>query len=159
MIQGSRTPRIFSPSDDEHAQDCEAEVPLIPCTGDAILVVDDEDGIRRLFQIILQSSLPDTNIDLASNGSEAVERFRVTHHSVVLMDIQMPVMDGRAAFSEIASVCDRNRWKMPSVVFCTGFAPPAAVQSIVDSNNLHCLLTKPVSIADLVGAVSERLAY
>ena len=122
-----------------------------------ILIVDDEEGIRRLFHTILSSAFPNASIGLAGNGAEAVESLRDTSYAVVLMDLRMPVMDGMTAFSEIQTLCRNNDREMPSVVFCTGFAPPSAVREIVDSDACHCLLTKPVSGEDLVTAVKERL--
>jgi two-component system cell cycle sensor histidine kinase/response regulator CckA len=124
-----------------------------------ILVVDDEEGIRRLFHTILGSAFPDISIGLAGNGAEAVEAVTDTSYAVVLMDLRMPVMDGMTAFSEMSAICKSSGRKMPSVVFCTGFAPPSAVREIVEGDDYHCLLTKPVSGEDLVSAVREPLHH
>jgi hypothetical protein len=46
---------------------------------------------------------------------------------------------------------------MPAVVFCSGFAPPAAVSKVVADGGLHCLLAKPVTADQLVSTVKSRL--
>ncbi len=58
----------------------------------SILLVDDEDGIRKVLGI----ALADLGYDVhtASNGQEGLEIFRAVHPPIVLTDIKMPVMDG-----------------------------------------------------------------
>ena len=134
------------------------ELVTAPYDASRILIVDDEQGIRRLFRMILSSALPDSLIDIAGNGAEAVESFARGHHGVLLMDLRMPVMDGHAAFREIDRLCRRRNWEMPSVVFCTGFIPPNTVQEIVAQEESHSLLAKPVSSERLVATVKNCLA-
>jgi small basic protein (TIGR04137 family) len=129
----------------------------VPCDRQRILVVDDEQIIQRLFEMILSWELPGRQIDVASNGAEAVRAFTSGHHAVLLMDLHMPVMDGQAAFCEIQRTCEARNWQMPSVVFCTGFAPPASLKDVLSKSSVHCLLSKPVSNETLVEAVKQRL--
>jgi CheY-like chemotaxis protein len=130
---------------------------LVKCDTKRLLVVDDEQTILRLFKMILTSSLPSMAIDLAANGREAVEFFKEKHHCMVLMDLHMPVMDGRAAFGEIDKICQDKKWQVPAVVFCTGFSPPSSVRDIISQNPLHCLLSKPVTSEVLVSTIESRL--
>lgn len=129
----------------------------IPCDKERVLIVDDEQSILRLFRMILSFELPDIKIDVASNGAKALEAFNTGHHAVLLMDLHMPVMDGPTAFLEIQNVCKEKDWDTPSVVFCTGFAPPETIKNAVSENSAHCLLLKPVSTGTLVEAVKNRL--
>ena len=75
----------------------------------------------------------------------------------MVMDVKMPVMDGVTAFYEIQKVCEAENWKMPAVIFCTGYAPTGRVQRIVDSSATHCLLMKPVKESLLVNEIAARL--
>ena len=130
----------------------------MPCDRRRLLVVDDEESIRLLFHMILAYDFPDVDIDMAANGQEALDLFINRHHAVLLMDLHMPVMDGRAAFDAIRKMCDRRRWQMPAFVFCTGFAPPDAVIDAVEADaSPHCLLSKPVNNETLVESVRTRL--
>jgi signal transduction histidine kinase/CheY-like chemotaxis protein len=64
-----------------------------------VLLVDDSEDNRFLFLSYLKNT-PCT-VDLAENGEQAVERFRQAQYDVVLMDVEMPIMDGYTATREI----------------------------------------------------------
>ena len=128
-----------------------------PCDKSSVLIVDAEPSIVRLFKVKLSTAIPEVQIDTAANGEEALHLFSEKHHRVLLMDLHMPVMDGRVAFGKIEQLCESLNWEMPSVVFCTGFAPPESVKTVVAKNPAHCLLSKPVAGRALVDAVKSRL--
>jgi CheY-like chemotaxis protein len=110
-----------------------------------------------LFARIIEAELGDVVTDTAADGREAVESFRQRRHSVVVMDLHMPGMNGREAFAEIEKMCGEKRWPMPAVIFCTGFALPEALDRIIADGRRHCLLRKPVGPDLLVRTVKERL--
>ena len=57
-----------------------------------ILVVDDEESLRHLLVLSLESE--GVEVDCASNGVEGLERYDPDRHDVVLTDIRMPRLDG-----------------------------------------------------------------
>ena len=57
-----------------------------------VLVVDDDEMNRRMMQLILTRE--DHDVKLASNGFEACEIAKVQHFDIILMDLQMPEIDG-----------------------------------------------------------------
>lgn len=67
--------------------------------GTKILLVDDDELSRRMMGLLLSEK--GYNYDTASNGIEAVEAVKSQAYSVVLMDIQMPIMDGFEATTKI----------------------------------------------------------
>ncbi len=125
--------------------------------GRRILIVDDELMIRRLFGMIIQSEFNDVVIDQAENGADAIEAFREGRHDVIVMDLQMPVCDGREAFAGILRHCKEKGCPVPPVVFCTGFSPPESLNSIVGDGSVHGLLRKPVKADALLAAMRQRL--
>jgi len=125
---------------------------------DRILIVDDEEPIVFLFRSILHSAFGGMKIDTVGDGARAVACFRANRHDVLLMDLHMPVMDGYSAFREIEEICRGEKWEMPSVVFCTGFAPPNSLSEIIAGNPRHCYLPKPVHPDDLVDTIKSRLS-
>lgn len=71
----------------------------VDLAGVRVLVVDDTDTNRDLLALILRESGAD--VELKENGLEAVEWLKDQSVHIVLMDMQMPVMDGYAAATEL----------------------------------------------------------
>ena len=67
--------------------------------GRRILVADDNAVNRKLAQKLLL--LQGYDVDVAANGLEALEKIRVCNYYAVLMDCQMPVMDGITATTQV----------------------------------------------------------
>jgi len=122
-----------------------------------ILIVDDDPMIRKLFAMIILGEFPDAIIDQTSNGDEAILAFSKRRYELIIMDLQMPVRDGREAYVGIEEICRKNTWPVPRVVFCTGFSPPESLQAIIRSNIHHCLIRKPVKGETLLQCVRKLM--
>lgn len=122
-----------------------------------VLLVDDEPSLTNLFKMVIHMELPQLQIDTAGNGIEALELFSLNHHGVLVMDLHMPLMDGHTTFREIKKMCETRGWEMPSVVFCTGYAPPDTLKAIFIESAEHCVLSKPISPDAVTNAVKSRL--
>jgi CheY-like chemotaxis protein len=70
-------------------------MPLFDGDGGTVLVVDDSDDVRTL--VCMKLRLAGYDVAEARDGREAVEVAKATRPALILMDIQMPVMDGLAA--------------------------------------------------------------
>lgn len=68
-----------------------------------VLLVDDEPHIRKFLSLILRQ-LGITNIVEASNGQEAIKMYAEEQPSLVLLDVNMPVLDGIGALREIRQI-------------------------------------------------------
>ncbi|MFM7015283.1 MAG: response regulator [Bacteroidota bacterium] len=68
-------------------------------------------------QFIVQAMLQDWgfNVDTASNGRDAIELFKANNYEVILMDIQMPFMDGMEATEFIRQYEDDKKAKTPII--------------------------------------------
>ncbi len=64
-----------------------------------ILIVDDEEGIRNSLSAYLK--LEGYGVETAASGSEALEKLREKKRNIVLLDINMPGMDGLETLKEI----------------------------------------------------------
>lgn len=66
-----------------------------------VLLVEDNEFNRMVAEDTLKEVLPGIRLNMALNGKEAVEAVRSEMYDVILMDIQMPVMDGVTATTTI----------------------------------------------------------
>ncbi|MBN1573030.1 MAG: response regulator [Deltaproteobacteria bacterium] len=62
-------------------------------SGAKILIADDEEGIRKIIQDVLNES-GFSNIDMAENGQEAIDKFNEKRHDTIILDIKMPIVHG-----------------------------------------------------------------
>jgi CheY-like chemotaxis protein len=62
--------------------------------GLVVLVVDDEEGIRDMYQIVFPTLSNGLRIITAASATEALERVRLSRPDVILMDLHMPGVDG-----------------------------------------------------------------
>lgn len=92
-----------NPSDLANKTEAQASPPgLIPAEGGAhILVVDDAPDNRLLVELVL--TMAGMKVDVATNGAEAAAKAEKSEYDVILMDMQMPVLDGYAATRLIRS--------------------------------------------------------
>jgi DNA-binding NarL/FixJ family response regulator len=117
-----------------------------------VLVVDDHgvlrDGLGRLI-----SAQPDMElVGTAANGAEAVEMCRSVEPDVVLMDIEMPVMDGIEATRAIAA-----HVPAPAVLMLTSFSDRHRITGALDAGAVGYLL-KDASADDVVRGLRAAAA-
>ena len=114
-----------------------------------ILVVDDS-AVSRSITI---RSLPrgwDVTVTQAANGKEALIALHQRPHAVVLLDLNMPVMDGYEFLKVV------NHWSLPrpTVIVLTGDIQPEA-QARVKQLGARAFVKKPVQPLNLLGALKE----
>lgn len=111
-----------------------------------------EDNQNNVF--LMRSLLKDTpcQIDLAENGAIAVEKFRRGRYDVVLMDMEMPVMDGYRATMEIRRIEESLGRRQTPVIALTAHALQEDEQKSLNAGcNRH--LTKPIRKKVLLAAL------
>jgi len=69
-----------------------------------VLVVDDHELTRLSLSLALQNQKDLEMVGIASNGQEAIEMVKRHHPDVIVLDLQMPVMDGLSASTHIRAV-------------------------------------------------------
>jgi CheY-like chemotaxis protein/HPt (histidine-containing phosphotransfer) domain-containing protein len=119
--------------------------------GARILVVDDYPLNQEIVQAYLTQA--GCQVELASDGAEALLRLSQRDYNAVLMDCQMPVMDGYEATRQIR----RNlRWKKLPVIAMTA--------NVMQGDREKCLaagmsdfLPKPVELEDLLAMLANWL--
>jgi CheY-like chemotaxis protein len=141
---GRTTSRVEAPSPSAAA--AADERPL------RILLAEDVENNRLLIQSYLKATAHE--LDIAEDGAVALEKFRKGRYDLVLMDVQMPTMDGYAATREIRKwEREAGRQRTP-VVALTAHALREDVQKSYDAGcDGH--LTKPIKKAHFLATVRE----
>jgi two-component system, sensor histidine kinase and response regulator len=117
-----------------------------------ILLADDSGDNRALIAAFLKDS-PHT-VEGVENGARAVERFKGGNYDLVLMDLQMPVMDGDEAAREIRRFERENlRPHTPIVALSAAVFSESVAQSLAAGCDEH--IGKPVKRAMLLDAINR----
>ncbi|MFD5098195.1 response regulator [Streptomyces albidochromogenes] len=117
-----------------------------------VVIADDEPLIRAGIRMILTSDRAIEVVAEGANGREAVELARVHAPDVVLLDLQMPVMDGLTALAELGRAVPTAR-----VIVLTTFGERENVLRALESGGAGFLL-KDSAPAELIRAVRAAAA-
>ena len=124
--------------------------------GKHILLVEDNELNREIAQEILQEY--GFLVDSAENGAVAVEKVSTAapgSYDLVLMDVQMPIMDGYTATRKIRALDDPARAKLP-ILAMTANAFDEDRRNALESG-MNGFLSKPIVIGDLVQELHKIL--
>ena len=108
-----------------------------------ILVVEDDMDLLDLYVEILQVN--GYNVQTAINGEEAVSKYRQIQPDFVVMDVDMPKLDGYEAFSQIIEM-DKNA----KVVIVTGYSEFESKNKKALEQGLIAVISKPIGIYTLL---------
>ena len=124
--------------------------------GKHILLVEDNALNREIAQEILREY--GFLVDTAENGAVAVEKVSTAapgSYDLVLMDVQMPIMDGYTATRKIRALDDPARAKLP-ILAMTANAFDEDRRNALESG-MNGFLSKPIVIGDLVQELHKIL--
>ena len=124
--------------------------------GKHILLVEDNELNREIAQEILREY--GFLVDTAENGAVAVEKVSTAapgSYDLVLMDVQMPIMDGYTATRKIRALDDPARAKLP-ILAMTANAFDEDRRNALESG-MNGFLSKPIVIDDLVQELRKIL--
>jgi two-component system response regulator AtoC len=129
-----------------------ASAPLTDSEPIDLLIADDELVIRRMLELALKSS--GLRIRTVTNGAEALRLYRKLDGNVglVLLDVQMPELDGPQAFREMQQIAPDVR-----VLFMSGGSGKYSADDLLEMGALG-LLAKPFENLADVAAKLRRLA-
>ncbi|MBF0454550.1 MAG: response regulator [Magnetococcales bacterium] len=117
-----------------------------------ILLVDDSEDNILLIQVFLKKS--GFKLDIANNGKEAVDRVQSSNYDLVLMDVQMPIMDGYEATRTIrAWEAKRGRKPVPVIALTAHAFAENERQTMEAGCSEH--LTKPITKPQLLAAIGR----
>ena len=124
--------------------------------GRHILLVEDNELNREIAQEILREY--GFRVDTAENGAVAVEKVCTAapgSYDLVLMDVQMPVMDGYTATRKIRALDDPARAKIPILAMTANAFDEDRCNAL--ESGMNGFLSKPIVIGDLVQELHKIL--
>lgn len=112
-----------------------------------ILIVDDEEIIATLLKKMLEE---EGFVEWVANGRDALVKITETFYDVIIVDMNMPVMDGMKFYYEAVKNFSAIRER---IIFFTSASEEKHL-FFIRENNLRCL-TKPSGLKDMSKAVRE----
>jgi two-component system response regulator AtoC len=114
-----------------------------------ILIIDDEDSIRKTVSLTLQYA--GYTVDTAENGKQAIEKTKDNFYNLALIDIRLPDMEG----TQLLTALKETTPKMVKIIL-TGYP---ALENAVRAVNEHAdaYLIKPVNTDELLKVIKESL--
>ncbi len=121
--------------------------------GTRVLVAED----NRINQIVISKYLEKWDIiyDVVDNGKEAVEKYNKYHYDIILMDLQMPKMNGYEATKKILKIAEVKGQKI-SIVALTASAQ-LDVRFKAEKTGMTGFVTKPFKSGDLYNTIVDQL--
>jgi len=108
-----------------------------------ILVADDDPGIVQLLKVLIERE--GFSVDVARDGREALEKIERGSYVLILLDLQMPYVNGFDVLDRL-----RVRSRRPVVLVVT--ALPSSQLTLLDPDVVHAVIRKPFDV-ELVAAV------
>ena len=151
---GLASPSGFTPLE-THDQHADIARPAVSAGVLRVLVVDDSEENRFLVTEYLKELR--CQLEYAENGQIAVEKFCSGTYDLVLMDLQMPVMDGYESTRQIRAWEGEQKREITPILALTASALETEVQMALDAGCTVCL-RKPVRLLTLLETVGKFTA-
>jgi PAS domain S-box-containing protein len=117
-----------------------------------ILLAEDIASNQKVMQLFLRGT--PAVIDIAENGKIAFDKYTSNSYDVILMDIEMPIMDGLAATKAIRDWEEANNKKETPVIALTAHAFDEQMKKCFDAG-CNGFLPKPVKKKDVIAILAE----
>ena len=115
-----------------------------------ILLVEDSEDNQQLIKLYLKNT--PYKIEIANNGEIGVQKFISNNYDIVLMDMQMPVMDGYMATREIKKWLSKNDKEDVPIIAFTAHAFKNEVAECIDAG-CAAHLSKPAKKEQVLEAI------
>lgn len=124
------------------------------CPSKTVLVVDDAREILRIVQRGL--NLIGIEVDTASNGKEALDKMQVNDYALVIMDNQMPIMNGCQATRAIRSYESQYPEKRPQFIICSSANDDFEMRETAAACGMNGFLAKPFKVSTIKNILSQH---
>ena len=119
-----------------------------------VLLVEDNHANQLFMKVILKKM--NLQFDIANDGTEAVEKFKSNNYDIILMDENMPNMNGIEATKHILNYEKKKKLRHTPIVALTANAIKGEKERFLNAG-MDCYLTKPVDKVKLINVIEELL--
>ena len=113
-----------------------------------ILVVEDDLDLQKMYTEILESD--EYQVETASNGEEGVMKFKKINPTLIIMDSDMPILNGYDASLKIKQI-DKNA----KIILITGYSKVAEGIQEKGGDEFVEIITKPIGMDFLLETVKK----
>ena len=114
-----------------------------------VLIADDHQLLREGLSKLVEKSFPESSIGLAENGKEALKKLSDSPYDIILLDLDMPVMDGFDASIEIV-----KKFPKTKILVISGFTDEKYIFHLVEIG-VHGFTSKNASLESLKEAIQQ----
>jgi len=114
-----------------------------------VLVVDDMAQVRQGLRTVLSLAEEIEVVGEAIDGYEAIQQVEALHPDVVLMDLEMPEMDGYTATLQV-----KSRWPSCRIIALSVHSYPEARQK-ADQSGVDEFIEKGASVKEILQAITK----
>jgi two-component system alkaline phosphatase synthesis response regulator PhoP len=118
----------------------------------SVLIVEDEETLQDVYKIILSSEGYD--VHTASNGVEGLQKVKALRPDLVLLDVFMPVMDGKEFMRNI----DMTEYPDTKVLVCSNLSDRKVENELLTLGAHKFVLKSSMSPRDLLALVTQVLS-
>ena len=151
-------PKVWAPTPDKTGErrDVVSEYSIGSSKGLGlrILLADDHAANRKVVEVLLGPL--DVELMAVMDGAQAVEAFEAEYFDLVLMDMQMPVMDGLTATRRLRDIEKRDGRVHTPIIMLTANAMGEHVEASLAAGADHHL-TKPLTVQSLMNCITTAL--
>ncbi|HKL39193.1 MAG TPA: ATP-binding protein, partial [Cryomorphaceae bacterium] len=122
-------------------------------TGMRILIAEDNEYNQIVVNDTLESLIPDVHLDIAENGLIALEMATANEYDAILMDAQMPEMDGLDSTRSIRKLPDSTKSQIP-IIALTASVHKADIDKCLDAG-MNDFVPKPFTRDELLGTLAK----
>lgn len=152
-FQKSKTETEATPKIDTVAAAIEAKSSPVDLSDANVLLVEDNLINQKIVVLSIQKMVK--NIDIANNGKEALDKFGTSKYDIILMDIQMPVMDGIIATKKIREIEQSTNTSTPIIAITANAL--AGDKEICLAAGMDDYISKPFQVEVLIQKIRNLL--
>lgn len=119
-----------------------------------ILLVEDNFSNQQIISLYIKNEVK--KIDIAFNGKEALEKFGLAKYDLILMDVQMPIMDGFKATQKIRELEQSTNSHIPIIAVTANAFPEDREKCL--TVGMDDYISKPFQPEELINKIRENLS-